>query len=142
MVRPFCGFPMIDCYQNHCLLSSACVFITQILYICIYDCCTMIWTKLLLAGFSNRVWLVGDILGKMAKTAWELQNQHFWCKFERGGGGGGQANFLSSGGSPNICFHLLAIWWVEPFKLFVSIFCSNLNIAIIDRYWLKMSTIL
>ena len=48
----------------------------------------MIWTKLLLAGFSNRVWLVGDILGKMAKTAWELQNQHFWCKFERGGGGG------------------------------------------------------
>ena len=46
----------------------------------------MIWTKLLLAGFSNRVWLVGDILGKMAKTAWELQSQHFWCKFEGGGG--------------------------------------------------------
>ena len=60
----------------------------------------MIWTKLLLAGFSNRVWLVGDILGKMAKTAWELQNQHFWCKFEGGTGGGWQANFLSSGGGP------------------------------------------
>ena len=50
MVRPFCGFPMIDCYQDHGLLSSTHVLIAQS-YSCIhgvwkilYGCCTVIWT--------------------------------------------------------------------------------------------------
>ena len=32
MVMSFCGFPMIDCYQDHGLLSAAHVLITQSMY--------------------------------------------------------------------------------------------------------------
>ena len=35
MVRPFCGFPVIGCYQDHGLLSSTHVLITQS-HSCIY----------------------------------------------------------------------------------------------------------
>ena len=42
----------------------------------------------------------------------------------------------------NICFHILTIWWVEPYNLPVSISSSVLSIAIIVRYWWKMSIIL
>ena len=41
----------------------------------------------------------------------------------------------------NICFHILAIWWVEPYNLPVSISSSVLSIAIIIRNLVKMSTI-
>ena len=34
----------------------------------------------------------------------------------------------------NICFHILAIWWVEPYNLPVSISASVLSIAIIARH--------
>ena len=30
MVRPFCGFPMIDCYQEHDFLSLAHVLIVML----------------------------------------------------------------------------------------------------------------
>ena len=36
MVRPFCGFLMLACYQNHRLLSSTHVLITQS-HSCIHD---------------------------------------------------------------------------------------------------------
>ena len=41
----------------------------------------------------------------------------------------------------NIRFHILAIWWVEPYNLHVSISSSVLSIAIIVRNLVKMSTI-
>ena len=40
----------------------------------------------------------GDNSGKMAKTAWKLQNQHFGGKTIRGGGHGEQFKFSGSGG--------------------------------------------
>ena len=52
MVRPFCGFPMIDGYQVHGLLNFTHVLIVQS-HSCIhsvwkilYACCTVIWTPL------------------------------------------------------------------------------------------------
>ena len=34
----------------------------------------------------------------------------------------------------NICFHILTIWWVEPYNFPVSISSSVLSIAIIVRH--------
>ena len=48
----------------------------------------------------------GENWTKWPKTAWKLQNQHFWGKAVRGygngGGGGVQANLLGRRGTPSV----------------------------------------
>ena len=68
MERPFCGFPMIDCYQNHGLLSPTHVLITHS-----HSCIHGVWTTLF--GCYNVFWITYQKFQNKQSCYWMLQMQ-------------------------------------------------------------------